>query len=83
MGLALVITAVSGCRFYWSKPGGTEPQFAADSKECAIESSPSEQARKYQIATEKIYMACMKSWGWVRENSPGGEGKFRAIEDWD
>ncbi len=80
--LSLVAT-LSGCKFYWSKPGGTAEDFNRDSLECAKESSPTPEAAKYGIASEKIYKACLRQRGWVRENGPGGDGFFRGIEDFD
>jgi len=81
--LLWVVTALTGCKFYWSKPGGTEADFNRDSLECVKESSPTPEAAKYGIASEKIYKACLRQRGWVRENGPGGAGYFRGIEDFD
>ena len=81
--LLSVVVAVTGCKFYWSKPGGTEADFNRDSLECVKESSPTPEAAKYGIASEKIYKACLRQRGWVRENGPGGTGYFRGIEDFD
>ena len=83
IALAMAIGSLAGCRFYWSKDGGTAEAFNRDSLECAKESSPTPQAAKYGIPTEKIYKACLQHRGWVRENTTAGEGKFRGIEDWD
>jgi hypothetical protein len=74
--LLSVVVALTGCKFYWNKPGGT-------AEECARESSPTPEAAKYGIPSEKIYKACMRQRAWVRENGPGGEGFFRGIEDFD
>ena len=81
--LLSVVVAVTGCKFYWSKPGGTEADFNRDSFECVKESSPTPEAAKYGIASEKIYKACLRQRGWVRENVTGGSGYFRGIEDFD
>ena len=81
--LVLVMAPLAGCKFYWTKPGGTAEAFNQDSLECAKESSPTPAAAKYGIASEKIYKACLQSRGWVRENTTAGDGKFRGIEDWD
>lgn len=81
--VAFLIVGLTGCRFYWGKPGGTAEQFNRDSTECAKESSPTPQAAAYGVATEKIYKACLRARGWTREKGPGGEGSFRGIEDWD
>jgi hypothetical protein len=79
----LLVTPLAGCKFYWTKPGGTQEAFDRDSAECARESSPTDAAAKYGIGTEKIYKACLTKRGWARENTTAGEGKFRGIEDWD
>jgi hypothetical protein len=50
---------------------------------CQAVSSPTPEAAKYGIPSEKIYKACLRQRGWVRENGPGGEGFFRGIEDFD
>jgi hypothetical protein len=81
--LLSVVVALTGCKFYWNKPGGTAEVFNRDSYECARESSPTPEAAKYGIPSEKIYKACMRQRGWVRENGSGGEGFFRGIEDFD
>ncbi len=81
--LLSVVATLTGCKFYWSKPGGTAADFNRDSLECIRESSPTPEAAKYGIPSEKIYKACLRQRGWVRENGPGGEGFFRGIEDFD
>ena len=80
--LSLVAT-LTGCKFYWHKSGGTAEVFNRDNLECAKEASPTPQAAKYGIPSEKIYKACLQHRGWVRANGPGGEGWFRGIEDFD
>jgi len=81
--LVSVVAALGGCKFYWSKPGGAEADFNRDSLECVKESSPTPEAAKYGIPSEKIYKACLRQRGCVRENGPGGAGYFRGIEDFD
>jgi hypothetical protein len=81
--LLSVVATLTGCKFYWSKPGGNAADSNRDSLECIRESSPTPEAAKYGIPSEKIYKACLKQRGWVRENGPGGEGFLRGIEDFD
>jgi hypothetical protein len=81
--LLSVVATLTGCKFYWSKPGGTADDFNRDSLECIKESSPTPEAAKYGIPSEKIYKACLRHRGWARENGPGGEGFYRGIEDFD
>ena len=83
MSFVLCIVALTGCKFYWSKPEGTAEAFNRDSLECAKESSPTPEAAKYGIPSEKVYKACLQHRGWSREKTTGGDGKFRGIEDWD
>ena len=81
--LVSIVTVLSGCKFYWSKPGGTSDDFNRDSYECVKESSPTPEAARYGVPSEKIYKACLRQRGWLRENGPGGTGYFRGIEDFD
>jgi len=61
--LLSVVATLSGCKFYWSKPGGTAADFNRDSLECIRESSPTPEAAKYGIPSEKIYKACLRQRG--------------------
>jgi hypothetical protein len=81
--LLSIVTALTGCKFYWSRPGGTLDDFNRDSYACVKESSPTPEAARYGVPSEKIYKACLRQRGWVRENGPGGAGFFRGIEDFD
>jgi hypothetical protein len=61
--LLSVVATLTGCKFYWSNPGGTAADFNQDSLECIRESSPTPEAAKYGIPSEKIYKACLRQRG--------------------
>jgi hypothetical protein len=82
---ALLLTSLGGCaRYYWSKPGSTEAEFARDSAECAKESAPNPTAAAYGIIlNERVYRACLTMRGYIRAKQwePPPAGSYRGFED--
>ena len=74
---------LTGCQSCWTKAGGTGEEFEREGRECLKESSPTPEAARSGIGSEKIYKACLQKRGWGRENTTVGEGKFRGVEDRD
>jgi len=77
-GLAVTL---SGCRYYWFKPGSTAEMFGRDSEAClqdARAASPTTQ--KYGVVNEQVYRACLASKGYERQKTQAGPDKHRGYE---
>jgi hypothetical protein len=73
----------TGCgKFYWHRPGGTAPDFAKDSGECARPHALYMSANKdYGIVQADLYKSCLRTRGWLRAQSPDPPANwFRRIE---
>lgn len=78
----LALTPLGGCKFYWTKSGGTPEMFRSDSLECARTAAPNPTAAAHGIVDDKVYRACLTSRGWVREQhpEPPPPGWYRGFE---
>jgi hypothetical protein len=80
----VLLASLTGCaRYYWSKPGSTQEQFARDSADCANEAAANPTAAAHGIVSEPIYRACLSARGYAREKQfePAAPGSYRGIEN--
>ena len=75
--LLIALLCLTGCGvFYWESPGRDVSAFKDDSGACIKDATI-----KYDVASERIYRACMKSRGWQRTQTGGpGDTQFRGPE---
>ena len=67
MAVTLAV-ALSGCRYYWIKPGSTAEAFNADSQTCLQEArSATPATERYGVVNQDIYRSCLQSRGYQRD----------------
>lgn len=76
--LLLSLVLLAGCgQYYWQAPGRGVAEFQVDSSACIKEATI-----KYDVASERIYRACMKAHGWDRSIATmPADNQFRGPED--
>ena len=78
LGFALML---SGCRYYWFKPGSTAEMFGRDSEACLQDArAASPVTQKYGVVNEQVYRACLASKGYERQKTTEGPDKHRGYE---
>ena len=76
-----LVLMLSGCRYYWFKPGSTAETFGRDSEACLQDArSASPVTQKYGVVSEQVYRACLASRGYERQKTTEGPNKFRGYE---
>lgn len=80
--ITLVIATVTGCRYYYTKPGATDALFNADHAACVKEvGKVSADGMRAYVATND-YRGCMQLRGWRRtEQANPGREWYRGIEE--
>jgi hypothetical protein len=80
--IVLVALLLTGCRYYYSKPGATEADFARDHTACIKEvGMASQDGTKAYVATGP-YRGCMQLRGWIREEKADpGRDWYRGLEE--
>ena len=82
LAITLAALLLAGCRYYYSKPGATEADFARDHHACIKEvGMASQDGTKAYVATGP-YRGCMQLRGWVREEKADpGRDWYRGLEE--
>ena len=78
--LALML---SGCRYYWVKPGVNAEAFGKDNEACMQEARSWSAAQKYGVVNEQIrhvYRGCLTARGYERQKTSDGPDKYRGYE---
>ena len=77
----LVAVALTGCRYYYAKPGATDAAFAADHAACVRDVGKfSGDGTSAYVATAE-YRGCMQLRGWKRQERTNAVGWYRGIEE--
>jgi hypothetical protein len=81
IALALLLGLLTGCgKHYWEASGRGLSEFQTESRICIQEAM----MVKYDVASERIYRACMKAKGWRRAQTDyPNDQQFRGPEDTD
>ena len=87
VGITVVVAdlavTLSGCRYYWFKPGSTDEMFSKDNDACLQESRAWAGAQKYGVVNEQIrhvYRACLAARGYERQKTQAAPDKHRGYE---
>jgi len=83
VGLLVLVLVLGGCQLYWVKPGGDLAAFTTDHQTC-LKTAGMPMKEDWVMVNVDFYRACMKSYGWQRENASKTDvppGYFRGQED--